>query len=191
SCHHVADPRETQRRLRFASACIETGIAIHRLILLEVAPVKIGGKIGAALHSTCRIDVNGSNARATGLSELAADVAWQLLEVVIGVRDDTTTPALERQKLGDYRVEIGEVCIADEELSIPVFCVGIEAKIHTDAMLRRVADNRQDLIEIVVLDDAVEPDVVDAARAHRRYGVENSGGEPGDAARGVVPGVEI
>src|SRR5688572_25000860 len=57
-CHHVANPRETQRRLRLATTRVVAGVAVHRFVGLEFRPVKVGGKIGAPLHVTRGVDMD-------------------------------------------------------------------------------------------------------------------------------------
>ena len=86
-CHHVADAGEPERRLRFPPAGIITGITVHWFVFLEIAPVEVGREIGTALDLPRGIDVNGPNARATRLGQLAAGVARDLLQVVVGVGD--------------------------------------------------------------------------------------------------------
>ena len=124
--------------------------------------MKIRGEVRAAFHTSIRVDVNGAHARPTGLPHLAAHVPRNLLEVVIGVRDDAARAALERQQLGNQRIEAGVVIRAKEKSSIPVLGVRVYAEIDAEAQRRGMLHDRMDLIEVVVPNHRVEPHVVDA-----------------------------
>src|SRR5687767_1646331 len=100
--HYVLDAREAQWRLGLAPARIVAGVAVYRLVFSERGPVEIRGKIGAALHVSRGIDVNGSHAGAARLSDLTAHVAWDLLDVIIGVGDDAALLFLEGEQLCDH-----------------------------------------------------------------------------------------
>src|SRR5262245_24174742 len=91
--HHVLDPRQPQWRLRLASTRVIARVTGDGLVALEVAPVEIRWKVGAAFHESGRIQMNRAHARATGLGQLAARVAGNLLEVVVGVRDHAAAAA--------------------------------------------------------------------------------------------------
>ena len=61
--------------------------------------MKVRRKIRAPLDVSHGIDVNGSNARLARLVDLTAEVARNLLEIIIGVGDHAATQTLEREKL--------------------------------------------------------------------------------------------
>src|SRR4051812_7798204 len=94
AAHHVADARETEWRLRLPATGVEAGIAGDRLVSLEVAPVKVRGKIRTALHVTHRVDVNGALSRAARLRELTSHVPRDLLQVRVRVGDDAPAAPL-------------------------------------------------------------------------------------------------
>ena len=97
----VLEPRERQRGLRFTSAGVITGVARNGVIPVVLAPVLVGRKVRAAAHHALRIDVDRCLAGAAGLRHLIAQVARNLLQVPVGVRDDTAVLSLEREQLVD------------------------------------------------------------------------------------------
>ena len=123
--HHVANPREPEGSLCLTATSVVARVAIDGLIGCVVPPIKIRGEVRAALHASIRVDVNGAYARPTGLPHLAAHVPRNLLEVVVGVRDDAARAALERQQIGNQRIEAGVVIRAKEKGSIPVLGVRV------------------------------------------------------------------
>src|SRR5687768_3686718 len=104
--HYVLNARKAEWRLSLAPARVVARVAVYRLVFPERGPVKISGEIGAALHVSGRIDVNGSHAGAARLGDLTAHVAWNLLDVVIGVGDDAALLFLEGEQLGDHVLEV-------------------------------------------------------------------------------------
>src|SRR3712207_7223648 len=51
--------------------------------------------------------------------------------------------------------------LPQQVVAIPVLCVGVHRKVDAAARGRRVADDREKLVEVVVLDDGVEADRID------------------------------
>src|SRR4051812_46867984 len=95
SRHHVPNARhDANRSLRLATACVVARVACNRLITGVILPRTIGRKIGATTNKSVRIDVNGCHATLTEFRHFAAGVPRNLLEVVVGIRDDTAAPLL-------------------------------------------------------------------------------------------------
>src|SRR3954470_12967986 len=75
--------------------------------------------------------------------------------------------------------------------TIAVLLRRIYAQVDANADLLGVPNDRHHVIDIVVLDDGVEPDVVDTLFAHARHRVENPRRQPGNAPSLVVPIIQI
>src|SRR5450759_2938087 len=88
------------------------------------------------------------------------------------------------------RVDALELALAHEMLRVAVLEVGVEREIHACADGGRVADDRQDVVEVVVLDDGIEPDG-HSAIGHRGREAEDLRGETGDLPGGIVTLVEV
>src|SRR4029078_5532522 len=91
-----------------------------------------------------------------------------LRQIVVGIRDDSALSSLDLEQLPYDAREIVFGVARQQERSGAVLRVGVDAEIHADAQLSRAANDWQDLIEIVVLDDGVEANVVDATSTHGR-----------------------
>src|SRR5688572_19485672 len=186
----VAEPIHPQWRLGLAAAGVVAPVAGDRSIARVRGPMAIGGEIGTATDAAVGIDVHGVLPGAAGLLHLAAEVPWDLREIVIGVGDDAATAALEGEEFSDERLDARMLALADAVHGVAVLEVGVDREIHPDAHRGRGAHDRHDVVEVVVLDDRVEahghPAVAD------RGGVrEDAGREAGDPAGPVVPLVEI
>src|SRR5215467_308309 len=78
-----------------------------------------------------------------------------------------------------------------QKVPIAVFSVGVHAKVDAGADLDGSAHDRHQLIEVVVLDDGVEPDAVDSPLSHRGYRALNALAQARDPALAIVSLVEI
>src|SRR4029078_8758659 len=99
--------------------------------------MEIGGKVGTALDSPARIDVNGANSGAAGLAHFHTKVTGNLLQVVIRIRDDAASPTLHREQLVNDVLGLGQMVAADEMVAFPVVRVGLHAEVVADAERRR------------------------------------------------------
>src|SRR3954470_18474588 len=189
--HHVTNPGEAERCLRLTSAGIVAGVAVDRLVGAKILPVKIRREIGAALHAPGRIEMNSANAGAARLTHLAARITRQLLEIVIGVGDHPAATALEGEQPRHERIQRRHLVGTEEELPVAVLGIGVDAEIDAESELRRALDDRFDLIEVVVPDDGVESDVVDAERPQSRQRVEELRREPRNSAGAIVTAVDV
>ena len=109
------------RRLCFTATCVEARVAVDRLVFPELLPVEIGREVRAPLHMTGGIDVNRSNPGAARLVDLTADVARNLLEVIVRVGDHSAIAFLEREQLGDDRLELGSFSSPMSPSRLPFF----------------------------------------------------------------------
>src|SRR5689334_3536254 len=98
SCHHVSDTRDPQGRLCLAATGIVARITVHWFVLLKVPPVEVGRKVRATLYMPRGIDMNRPDPGAARLEHLTANVSRDLLQVVVGVRDNATAFLLELEQ---------------------------------------------------------------------------------------------
>src|SRR3954471_5868309 len=161
SGHHVANTRKSKRRLRFAPAGVVACVAVDRFVLREVAPVEISRKVRATFDAAVRVDVNGPNPGAARLADLATKVTWNLLEIVVGIRDDSAATALQREQFAHDAIGVVQSFASNQKLAVAILGVGVHAEVDAHTERLRRARDREHLIEIVVLDDRVEPNVVD------------------------------
>src|ERR1700681_4657261 len=152
--------------MRLTAARVKASVAVHRLVFPVLGPMTVGGKVGAPLYSTERIDVNGSHSGAAGLSDLTAHVARDLLEIVVGVGNDPTGFLLERKELSHHVFELPRLASLEKPVGVAVLGVGVAAEVDNAAQLARASNNRQQLVEVVALDHCVESDSGDSNLTH-------------------------
>src|SRR2546423_4040981 len=123
--HNIPNPRQSERCLRFPSTRVVARVAVDGLVLPELCPVEVGGKIRTAFHPSQWIDVNRAHAGAAWLGNLTAHVTWDLLEVVIGVGDHAPRLLLECEQLSHHLLQLLCLPSLDQTTGISVFGVGV------------------------------------------------------------------
>src|SRR5207237_5147667 len=149
-------------------------------------PVEVGREIRTALHSAQGIDVDRAHAGAARLSDFAANVTRDLLEVVVGVCDHSASFSLEIQKLTDHLLKLASLFVFDQTFGVAILGVAVTTEIDAAAQLARAPHDRQELVEVVTLDDGVEPDTSDADLSHARDRANDLVAQSGNAPRSIV-----
>src|SRR6185437_15630443 len=186
-CHDIAYPGEAQWRLSLAAAGVVACIAVDWFILPEVTPVEVDREIRTALHVAGGVDMDGSDARPARLGRFPADIAGDLLQVIIRIGDDAAALALEREELGYDLFEMPDFGFRNQPLGVAVLAVGVAAEVDSNAEFGGAVHDRNELTDVGPLDDGVEADRVDATLAHRGNVAHDPVDEPRNAAGIVVP----
>src|SRR5687767_3330063 len=191
SRHDITDARKSQRGLRFTAARVKATVALDRLVALEVAPVEIRGKVGAPFYMPGRVDMDRPDPRPARFRNLAAKVTRDLLEVVVGVGNDATAPALQRQQRRYDILGSIDRSVLKQVVAVPILEIGVDAEIDAHDELLRDTYYFKDVIEVVALDHGIEPDRVDAGAPHGGDRGEDLLRQPGNAALRVMAPVDI
>src|SRR6266699_290187 len=152
--------------------------------------MEISRKVRAALHSTKGVDVNRSHSGAAGLGDLPPHVTGDLLEIVVGVGDDSASFLLECEEIANHFFELPRLIALDQSLGASVLGVSVAAEVDSATKLARALHDRQQLIQIVAIDHCIEADAGDSDLAHAWNGAHDFRGQPRDSARAIVPLVE-
>src|SRR5687767_11368688 len=137
------------------------------------------------------IDVNGSHSRMARLGDFAPDVAGDVLEVVVGVRDDAPVLLFVCQQLAHCLFELASLVRRDQSVRAAILRVRVAAEVDTATKLTRTGNDRHQLIEVVSLDDRIESDPRDADLTHSWDRAHDLGAQSGNAACRIVTVVQI